>query len=69
MMVNDQDFQTLVDRIVAKYSPEKIILFGSHATGNTSNDSDVDLLVVMNFNGLPALKAAEILNATNRISR
>ena len=33
-------------RIVKACHPEKIILFGSHATGHARPDSDVDLLVV-----------------------
>jgi uncharacterized protein len=36
-----------VDRIVAKFQPDKVILFGSHAYGRPHPDSDVDLLVVM----------------------
>ena len=34
--------------IVKKYKPEKIILFGSYATGNPTPDSDVDLLIIIN---------------------
>ncbi len=37
-----------VERIVRELKPEKVILFGSHAYGNPTPDSDVDLLVVMN---------------------
>ncbi|WP_447601732.1 nucleotidyltransferase domain-containing protein [Nitrospira sp. Nam80] len=36
--------EEMVRRIV---SPEKSILFGSHARGEAGPDSDVDLLVVM----------------------
>jgi predicted nucleotidyltransferase len=36
-----------VDQVVAKFHPEKVILFGSHAYGRPNSDSDVDLLVVM----------------------
>ena len=39
--------QDMVSRIVAQFAPERIILFGSHATGTAAADSDVDLLVVM----------------------
>ena len=38
---------TMVDRIVEGFAPERIILFGSHARGNASRWSDIDLLVVM----------------------
>src|SRR5581483_1416300 len=36
-----------VRRIVERFRPEKVILFGSHAYGRPHPDSDVDLLVVM----------------------
>jgi len=35
-------------RIVEKFNPERVVLFGSHAYGKPTIDSDVDLLVVMN---------------------
>ncbi len=37
----------VVEQIVEKFKPEKIILFGSYARGNPRPESDVDLLVVM----------------------
>ena len=37
----------MVARIVKRFDPEQIILFGSHARGTAGPDSDVDLLVVM----------------------
>jgi uncharacterized protein len=37
----------VVDRIVRKFHPEKIILFGSWARGEARDDSDIDLLVVL----------------------
>src|SRR5437764_13760465 len=36
-----------VRRVVDKFRPQKVILFGSHAYGRPTPDSDVDLLVVM----------------------
>jgi len=33
--------------IAQEYQPEKIILFGSYATGNPTPDSDVDLLIIL----------------------
>ncbi|MEM3086211.1 MAG: nucleotidyltransferase domain-containing protein [Halobacteria archaeon] len=41
----------MVRRIVAKFHPERVILFGSHARGDAGPDSDVDLLVVMPVKG------------------
>jgi hypothetical protein len=39
------EIKEMVRRIVAGFDPEQVILFGSHARGNTSPDSDVDVLV------------------------
>ena len=36
----------MIRRIVERCSPEKIILFGSHATGHARPGSDVDLMVI-----------------------
>ncbi len=38
----------LVRCIVEEFHPERVILFGSHAAGTDHEESDVDLLVVMN---------------------
>ncbi|MDE3087920.1 MAG: nucleotidyltransferase domain-containing protein [Chloroflexota bacterium] len=45
--VTDEKIQQAAQKIVDAVRPEKIILFGSHAYGNPTDDSDVDLLVVM----------------------
>ena len=38
--------QTIGKKIKREYRAEKVILFGSYATGNATEDSDVDLLVI-----------------------
>ena len=38
-------------QIVERFRPQKIILFGSYAYGVPTPDSDIDLLVVMSFDG------------------
>ncbi|MGH7231288.1 MAG: nucleotidyltransferase domain-containing protein [Nitrospiraceae bacterium] len=45
------EIREIVHRIVSRFNPEKIILFGSHARGNAGPDSDVDLLIVMDVIG------------------
>lgn len=50
----------MVRRIVSRFNPDKIILFGSHARGQAGPDSDVDLLVVMSVEGSKRGKATEI---------
>ena len=39
-------------QIARQFRPEKIILFGSYAYGEPTEDSDVDLLVIMPFKGV-----------------
>jgi len=43
----DEIINQMALRIVESFHPEKIILFGSRATGSAAADSDVDLLVVV----------------------
>lgn len=47
-------------RIAEEFEPERIVLFGSYANGSPSEDSDVDLLVVMPFKGKSVDKSVEI---------
>lgn len=48
-------------RVLAReIRPQKIILFGSYASGSARLDSDVDLLVVMPFRGNPTNQVVEI---------
>jgi len=39
--------QSLIRSIVATYAPRRIVLFGSHARHTADEDSDLDLLVVL----------------------
>src|SRR5205085_11583612 len=50
----------IVKRIVKRFGPEKVILFGSQARGDAGPDSDVDLLVVMPVEGSVREKRLEI---------
>lgn len=43
--------QKFSQAIAAEFQPEQIILFGSYAYGKPTSDSDVDLLVIMPFEG------------------
>jgi uncharacterized protein len=55
-----EKIEELVSRIVERFRPEKIILFGSHARGTAGQDSDADILVVMPVKGSKRKKATEI---------
>lgn len=50
-MITKKQIKELCEQIVREFHPEKIILFGSHAYGTPTPDSDVDLLVVMPYEG------------------
>lgn len=45
-------------RIVAAVSPEQIVLFGSHVWGQPTEDSDIDLMVIMARSDQPAYRRA-----------
>lgn len=53
-MTDSRDAKSVIDdileKLVANYAPEKVILFGSHAYGQPGSDSDIDLLIVKDTN-------------------
>ena len=46
-IVKDQ----IKERLLEKFNPDKIILFGSQARGTADNRSDVDILVISSLTG------------------
>jgi predicted nucleotidyltransferase len=62
-----EKIQEMVRRIVERFEPEKIFLFGSYARGTATADSDVDLLVVMPVRGSRLEKTIEIRVAVHDI--
>jgi predicted nucleotidyltransferase len=63
--IHDQ-IEKFVNEIVQKFDPVRVILFGSYASDQTSPGSDVDLLVVMDFEGRPQLQAFKIRKEIQR---
>lgn len=61
-MVEQKKIVELSERIAKEFDPERIILFGSYAYGQPAPDSDVDLLVILPFEGRNLGKSLEILN-------
>ncbi len=59
-MIDAAQIQQVSDEIARRFHPDRIILFGSYAYGTPTEDSDVDLLVVMPFEGKRVKKSAEI---------
>ncbi|MEK7677687.1 MAG: nucleotidyltransferase domain-containing protein [Verrucomicrobiota bacterium] len=61
MIAHDQ-IRALAERIVQEFQPDRIILFGSYAYGQPRSDSDIDLLVILPFEGKNFRKSLQILN-------
>lgn len=64
-MIDMKQVNDFCAKIVRHFNPQKIILFGSYAYGSPASDSDVDILVVLPFEGKSANKSVEILNKTD----
>lgn len=47
-MTTAELISVMVDRIVKRFQPNRVILIGSQARGDTNESSDVDLMVVLN---------------------
>lgn len=58
LMITEEQIQGIVRRIVEGYQPDRIILFGSYAYGEPTEDSDLDLLVVKSGIGLSRVERA-----------
>jgi predicted nucleotidyltransferase len=50
VMIGKDKISEIVKIIATGYNPDKIILFGSYATGNPNEDSDLDLFVIKDSN-------------------
>ena len=46
-----EDIKNISASIVREFNPKQIVLFGSYAWGAPTPDSDVDLLVILPFEG------------------
>ena len=58
-----EGIRNVTRQIVQQFHPQKVILFGSYAYGQPTEDSDVDLLVVMDTDESPLHVAAKIAAA------
>jgi predicted nucleotidyltransferase len=56
----EETLRSFLKRVLGKYDPLRIVLFGSHATGHGRPDSDLDLMIVMSVEGSTREKANEI---------
>lgn len=58
-----------VEKILAEYKPKKIILFGSYAYGEPSENSDIDLLIIKNTDKKPIDRWIEVKKFLRDISQ
>lgn len=59
-MITMEQIEDISRRIAEEYHPQCILLFGSYAWGTPSPDSDVDLLVILPFEGKAVAKSVEM---------
>ena len=64
-MKRRREIQDYCNAVAREFHPCKIILFGSHAYGKPTPDSDVDLLVILDFRGNEVHKAGQIRSRFN----
>lgn len=51
---------SIKDQLVKKYKPQKIFLFGSSVTGNMTDDSDLDFLIIKDDKKDPYNRIVEV---------
>lgn len=66
MKMEDDAVLDYARQVADRFDPEKIILFGSRSRGDAAAHSDVDLLVIMDFQGGPTDQACQIDGAISR---
>ena len=67
MAVDETLLDEIVHRVLAVARPDRIILFGSAATGKMTKDSDIDLLVVEEAPANARERSVEIRDAVGNI--
>ena len=66
--VTELAIEMMVARLVDRFDPDQIILFGSQARGTAVPGSDVDLLVIMPVSGSKRAKQLEMRMALHDIT-
>ena len=58
--IKPEDIRKVIQQIVDRFHPEKVILFGSYAYGKPTSDSDLDLLIIMESRDRPAERIRKV---------
>ena len=61
----EKELHRIVATLIEKYKPEKIILFGSLATGRIHEWSDIDLLIVKESEKRPLDRGTDVIAMLN----
>ena len=67
MAVDETLTREIIRRILKVAAPDRIIMFGSAASGQMTQDSDIDLLVVQNVSENPRNESVRIRRALGDI--
>ncbi len=59
-MVMSGDLTEITQTLVERFHPHRIVLFGSHARGQASPDSDIDLFIEMDAEAPPPVRAIQV---------
>ena len=65
-MISRTAIQAFVDDVARQFRPAKVILFDSYAYGQPTDDSDVDLMLIMPHRGPSAKTATRVRLACPR---
>ena len=57
---------SITNQLIQKYKPEKIILFGSAAAGETGPDSDLDFFIVKDDKKDPYMRMVEVYGLVDK---
>ena len=66
ILITQSQIEQVKNRIVEKFNPVKIILFGSYANGNPDEESDLDLLIIQRTD-LPRKERRPIIRKELRV--
>ncbi len=59
-MIKNIILSKLTGALIKRYSPERIIIFGSYAWGKPTKHSDIDIFIVKNTKKKPIERFAEV---------
>ena len=70
MVRTSQDLiAAITQRLIERYQPERIVLFGSYAAGQPHADSDIDLLIIKRTNQPFYHRLAEVRRLVSDVRR